>query len=313
MTDAHRLAREIAAKTAGVVSTRAARSVGLHGRLLARRLRDGEWSAPTPRVLVLSGSPSSFERDAWIGLYDAGKDAALSHDTLLALCNVPGFERYPIHVSCPRGRTTSDLDGVTVHHPRLWRADHRMLLNDIPVVTPTRALFDLANDGHVHTRRLERAINNAWARRLTSGELLKMMADDWCERGRRGSAFFHEYLATRPVDWQPPESNLEGRFVELIVGAGLPEPKRQRNLGDNVSWIGRIDMVDPEVPLVGEIDSDLFHTAPLDLESDSIRDERLSAAGFVVERFTEFEVWHRPAVVIERWRAARVGARRPKP
>ncbi len=185
-----------------------------------------------------------------------------------------------------------------------------MLLNEVPSVTPTRALFDLANDGETAARKLERAINNAWARGLTSGELLAAMADEWCERGRRGSAFFREYLERHPIDWQPPESNLEARFVELIVGAGMPEPKRQRNLGDVVSWIGRVDMLDPELPLVGEIDSDLFHTAPLDVESDAARDERLTDAGFEVARFTEFEVWHQATVVIERWRDKRRRAAR---
>jgi len=188
-----------------------------------------------------------------------------------------------------------------------------MLLNGIPSVTPTRALFDAANDGQMHDAKLERAINNAWARGLTSGELLQSMADDWLARGRRGSAFLREYLAGHPIDWQPPESNLEARFVDIIVGGGMPEPKRQRNLGDQVSWIGRVDMLDPEVPLVGEIQSDLFHTAPLDVQSDAERVERLRAAGFEVATFTEFEVWHRRSVVVERWREARNRARRRKP
>ena len=300
----------MAAKTAGVINIRAAREVGLSGRLLARRLRDEVWSSPTPRVLVLTGSAPTFEREAWIGLHDAGGSAGLSHDTLLALCGLPGFDVRPIHISCPRGRSALAAEGVVLHRPRLWPTNHRMLLNEMPCVTPTRALFDLANEGALHPLRLERAINSAWARRLTSGELLAAMADEWCERGRRGSAFFHEYLKGHPIDWQPPESNLEARFAELVVAAGFPEPKRQRNLGDDVSWIGRVDMLDPEVPLVGEIDSDLFHTAPLDVESDAARDERLNDAGFEVEHFKEFEVWHRASTVIDRWREARRRAKR---
>lgn len=309
MHEADQLSRELASKTAGVISTRAARGVGLAGRLLTRRLRDGVWSARTPRVLVLTGSAPGFDQDAWIGLLDAGPDSALSHDTLLALCRIPGFDLRPIHVSSPRGRNAKAPEGVILHQPRLWPVDHRMLLNEMPAVTPTRALFDAANDGQMREPQLERAVNNAWVRGFTSGELLAKMADDWCERGRRGSAFFRAYLETHPIDWQPPESNLEGRFVDLIVGAGMPEPKRQRNLGDQVSWIGRVDMLDPELPLVGEIDSDLFHTAPLDVASDAERDEKLKAAGFEVEHFKEFEVWHRRSVVIERWQRARMRAR----
>jgi len=309
MHEAEQRARELAAETGGALSRDAARAVKFSGSLLVRRLRSGEWSAPTARVLVLTGTPRTFDRDAWIGLYEAGASAAITTETALAKWRVPGFSLRPIQIAHERARNTTEIEGVVFHRPRLWPDHHRMLLNDVPTVTPTRALFDLVNDIDVHPKRAERAINNAWARGLTSGELLQKMADEWLQRGRRGSAFLREYLSTRPIDWQPPESNLEARFVQLIVDAGMPEPKRQRNIGDDVSWIGRIDMRDPELPLVGEIDSDLFHTAPLDVAADELRDERLAATGIRVERFTEAQIWRDPAGVVERWRRARLNAK----
>jgi very-short-patch-repair endonuclease len=256
-------------------------------------------------VLLLTSAPTTFDRDAWVGLYEGGPTAAITTDSALACWGVPGFSQRPIHIGHERNRTTASLEGVVWHESRFWPDDHRMLLNGMPIVTPTRALFDLANANDVNPQRVERAINNAWARRLTSGELLQKMLDEWCKRGRRGSAFLREYLAARPIDWQTPESNLERRFVELIVKAGMPEPKRQRNIGDDASWIGRIDMCDPELPLLGEIDSDLFHTAPLDASADAERDDRLTAAGFRVERFPERQIWYEPGTVVERWRRAR--------
>ena len=312
MHEAERWARELAAKTGGALGRDLARGVKFADGLLARRLRSGEWEAPTARVLLLTGAPATFERDAWVGLYEGGASAAITSMSALGLWRVPGFSIRPIHIGRDRNRSVADVDDVIWHAPRFWPEHHRMLLNDMPIVTPTRALFDAANDPSMHVQRVERAINNAWARGLTSGQLLQQMADEWCERGRRGSAFLREYLSTRPIDWQPPESNLERRFVELIVKAGMPEPKRQRNLGDAVSWIGRIDMLDPEVPLVAEINSDLFHTAPLDAESDALRYERLEAAGFAVEAFGEAEIWHNGSQVVERWRRARRRARGEK-
>jgi hypothetical protein len=303
-------ARELAAKTAGVLSTRLARSVGLAGHLLERRLERGEWIAATPRVLVLAGSPDTFEREAWIALHHAGESAALSHDTSLAEWRVPGFDLRPIHVSYGRGRPVEPIEGVVYHRPRLWLPHHRLTLNGLPVTTPTRALFDVANEGDLHELKLERTINNAWARRLTSGQDLAALAQEWCQRGRHGSAFLRAYLERHPIDWQPPESNLEARFIKLVVDAGMPEPVKQRNVGDHSAWIGRVDVCDPEVPLIGEIDSDLFHIAPLDQESDADRDARLTAAGFRVEHFKEFDVWHKGREVVERWRRAREIARR---
>jgi very-short-patch-repair endonuclease len=310
MVEADRLTWELAALTGGAAARAAARAVGMRGELLGRRLRDGALLAPTPRVLLLPGAPETFDRDAWIGLHDAGADAALNHDTALALWNVPGFELRPIHISRGRSRSTPAAPGVVLHRPRYWPREHRLLLNGLPVASPTRALFDLANEGEVHEAKLERTFNNAWARGLTCGESLVAMAAQWCARGRRGSAFIRAYLEHHPIAWQPPASNLEDRFRRLITDAGLPEPRRQVNLGDLTTWIGRVDFLDPEVPLVGEIDSDLFHIAPLDAESDEAREARLEAAGFVVKRFKESDVWYHGREVVERWREARREAAR---
>jgi hypothetical protein len=306
MREWEQAARAIAASTAGVTTRRAASGVGLHGHRLVRTLRGGEWLAVTDRVLVIAGAPATFERDAWIGLHDNGDESALSHDTALAVANVPGFTLRPIHLTRGRDGSRTLVDGIEVHRSRLWLPHHRLVRADgLRIATPTRALFDIANAGELHPKALERAINNAWARRLTSGELLSNMADEWCERGRRGSTMLREYLESRPIGWRPPESNVERRFIAIVTEAGMPPPLGQRNLGSKTMWIGRVDVCDPELPLVAEIDSDLFHAAPLDAESDAERDRLLTASGFRVERFTEHEIWYDRTRVIERWQRAR--------
>jgi hypothetical protein len=308
MAETDRLVRELAAAQGGVVARTAARDLGMTRHVLARRLRDGVLVAWGPRVLVLAGAPPTFARDAWIALIDAGDGAALSQDTALSQWGVPGFGARPIHVTRDRRRPSSfTAPGAVVHRSHLWPTSHRLLLNDIPATIPTRALFDIANGGDMHPMKIERAINNAWARGLTSGRELAAVADEWCERGRRGSTFVREYVERHPIEWEPPASNVEGRFFELIVDAGMPAPVRQANVG-GARWIGRVDVRDPALPVIGEIDSDLFHTAPLDVAADAKRDEELTAAGFVVVRFTEFEVWHRRDVVVDRWREARRSA-----
>jgi very-short-patch-repair endonuclease len=77
------------------------------------------------------------------------------------------------------------------------------------------------------------------------------------------------------------------------------------NLGDDSRWIGRVDGLDPELPLVAEVDSERFHFAPIDGDEDAARDEALGTAGLTVVRFTESDVWHDPARVVRRWRDAR--------
>ena len=196
------------------------------------------------------------------------------------------------------------------HHPRLLPASHLVRRpNGLIVTSPTRTLADLAGMD-LHPKRVERAINSTWANGLTDRRRLGVMAKEWCERGRPGSAFLHEYLDSRALDWTPPASNLAARFIQIVVDAGMPEPISEVNLGDNERWLGRVDCLDPEYALVAEIDSERFHAAPLDKASDAARDVAMGLAGFDTERFREFEVWHRPKEVADRWREARDRARR---
>ena len=85
----------------------------------------------------------------------------------------------------------------------------------------------------------------------------------------------------------------------------VSRPKRQANLGNDSRWIGRVDVKDPELSLIGEADSETFHFAPIDGDDDAARDEAFGEAGLEVVRFTEHEIWHEPRVVVARWRAAR--------
>ena len=76
----------------------------------------------------------------------------------------------------------------------------------------------------------------------------------------------------------PVESELEARFVDLIRSAGLPEPIRQMNVGDESDWIGRVDFAYPAVNLLVELDGRRHHSAKLDLEADR-RARRPAVAG----------------------------------
>ena len=107
----------------------------------------------------------------------------------------------------------------------------------------------------------------------------------------------------------PPESNLEARLIDLIDAAGIPRPLRQKDLGDNVRWLGRVDLYWSQWLLVVEVDSDRYHGALSDREDDAKRQRALAAAGYTVVRVTEFELWHRRDQVIDRLRSAVAAAR----
>jgi hypothetical protein len=285
-----------------VMSRKQARDLGAKRWHVDDCMKTGEWEWATSRVLRLVGGRRSFGQLCMFAVLHTG--GALCAGTTLALCEVPGWpRRAPIHIAIMRGRPTHQLAGVRLHEVRSLPDRHLMLINGIRSVTPTRAIYDLA--ARHDWRKVKRALENTWRRKWTSGGLLHQMGPEWLGRGRPGTVAMRELLAVTPVDYQLPDSNLEDRLCSIIEAAGFPRPVRQPNLGNDSRWIGRVDVKDPELPLIGEADSEMFHFAPIDGDDDAQRDVDFRDAGFEVARFKEHEIWHEPVAVVARWDEAR--------
>lgn len=297
-------------KQFGAVSRAQGLAAGLGPGAWKRRVAAGRLVMITDHVAVSPASDNSWERRVIVGLLEGGDGSALSIESALAFYGVPGFARDPVHISRPRVAYRGKHESIVWHHPRLLPASHIIEVNGLRVTTPARALADFAGVKDIHPKRVQRAIETAWAARLVNRTLLDQMAQEWCERGRAGSAFLRSYLETTPIEFVPAASNLARRFVSLITEAGMPEPRSEVNVGDAAAWLGRVDCLDPELPLVAEIDSDRFHVAPLDVAHDDARNAAIERAGFRVVRFKEFDVWHRGRDVVETWRAERAKLRR---
>jgi hypothetical protein len=294
--------RALAQSQRHVVSRADASRLGATWRQLQSRVASGEWEWVTSRVLRLVGGRRSYEQLCMIAVLHTG--GVLCAETTLALCQIPGYPRKSrIHVAIRRGERYWPLDFVKIHELRSLPAHHTVRINGIPSVTPTRAIYDLA--ARHPWKKIRRTINNTWRRKHTTGGLIHRMGPEWLRRGRAGSVAMRHILTITPIDYDLPDSALEDRFFSIIEGAGFPRPKRQQNLGDDSRWIGRVDAKDPELPLVGEVDSETFHFEPIDGDDDALRDDAFGEAGIKVVRFTEAEIWHQPDVVIARWANAR--------
>jgi hypothetical protein len=301
---------ELALGQYGAVAQWQASELNIDAPTWRRRRLSAHWNMATSRVIVSAAAPESFEQSMSVALLDAGRGAALSHPTATNIYGVAGFTESPIHVTRPRRNAHTPPTDVAWHHPRLLPPGHVLVVNGLRVTTPARMVADLAGLRGVHAKKVERIADSTWAAGLLRLDELERMREEWCERGRRGSVWLREYLESKPANWTPPASNLARRFIELIKAAGLPEPRSEVNIGNDSTWIGRVDCLDPELPLIAEIDSDRFHVAPTDQASDARRDINLGNAGFHVIRFAEQEVWYDGPGTVRRWREKRNVVRR---
>jgi hypothetical protein len=271
------------------------------------RLVDLRRLAPmTRRVFRLLGAPETQAQRVLAAVLDADPNAVLSHASALAWWQVPGFGLKQVHVTTPRSAPRrSRRRAEVVWHKGRVPDRHVRVLDGVPVVSPTRALFDTAGMAEMHPQRIERAVDNAWSMRLVSGHTLRRMLREVTTKGRPGIAVMRDVLADRGLDYVPPASNLEGRVADILKGQGHSELRRQVDTGDDESWIARVDFADTELPFRLEVQSERFHASLLDTRTDRERKARLEAAGFVTVVVTDDEVWHYPDVVVEKVRVGR--------
>ncbi|MEZ5383125.1 MAG: DUF559 domain-containing protein [Microthrixaceae bacterium] len=327
MDDCDRELLDIAYRQLGLVTREQVEKVGLNTEAWLHRRRREHWRPVTGEVWIRSGAPTSEHTLALAAVLHYGSGAAISHHSAAALWGVPGFRLAPIHVAVPRPRygghgstVVSDPSAdrrdrrnrptrVIVHRPRAWPPRPVGVLDGIPVVRPALLVLQLAP--WVAPQRLQRVLDNLWSRRLVSGSSIATELEPVMCRGRAGVTALRELLDRCGPDYVPPASNLERRLIDLVEQAGLPPLLRQVNLGDHRRWCGRVDLFWPQWLIIVEVDSDRYHLALSDRDADAERQAALEAAGFRVVRVTEFELWHRRDVVIERLREAIRAARRP--
>jgi hypothetical protein len=277
----------------GLLSRTQAFELGLSSKAIEHGLRNRHWHRVGRGVYRLAGAIETPRLRAMTAVLAAGEGAALSHKSAAALHDLPGFHLEPLIVSIKRTRRS--LSGVRLEQSMALQPEHCQVVDSIRCTTVARTLFDLCGD--VNARRAERALDTALARKLVTRPALWRVLDELAEHGRAGTVLFRTLLTEREPDYTPPESELEVRFIELVVAHGLAEPERQVDLGDRDGWIGRVDFLFRAARLVVEVDGAEFHDGLVDQRRDSERDARLVAAGWHVLRFRWDDIVNRPDAV----------------
>ncbi len=231
----------------------------------------------------------------------------LSHASAASLWALPGFRLLPAHVTHARTTGYRSTPLPHLHRTTYLPGHHVTEVDGIPVLTPSRLLFQLAASHSV--TRMASLTDKAWSRRLVSGRSLHDMCDELSEHGRNGMAVMRAVLEVRPIGYVPPESNLEARVEEIMRDHDLPNMRRQVELGGR-DWLGRVDFVAMELPLVVFVDGERWHSSVLDRAADARQQAGLEDSGFVVVRIPEWNVWHDVPSVVTAVRAGWTAARR---
>jgi len=265
-----------------------------------RHLVDAGFLHRLERALyAIAGAPESRRQAVLAAVFAGGPHATAASETAADLWGWPGFSDVSILISTPYGCDHEFTLG-RLRQSCLLPEEHVVTRDGIRLTCPARTLFDLA--ARVSFKRLERAANTALAKRQVTIVAMRRMLTDLGKRGRPGTRRFRLLVEKLERARGHPESNLEDDFLRLVVEHGLPEPQLQVEIFDDDGFIARVDDLWRPQMLIAEVDSDWFHTAPLDEEADAVRDKRLRALGYEIVRFSEHQIQRRPEYVNRRLR-----------
>ena len=297
----------IAATQHGVFERRQALDAGVTERQLRARLRSGQLTAVTRRVLRSASAPWTPMAQAWAALLDLGPGAAISRPSALAQYRVPGHTLAPVHVVVPRARRSGIVEPAQLHTSTALPDEHLAVVNGLLTTTPARTVLDMA--AVLRRNQLERLIDRLWAKGLLLPSQLVWMADGW-GRGRANADALRHIAAERSDQELAPESNTESRLAQVLRDAGQPPMRRQVWVGGDQP-VGRIDFVDDDAWLLLEVQSELFHGSLSDRRRDAERHAQLRALGWDLMEAWEHRVWHDgPALAAEIGHRRAAGRRR---
>jgi hypothetical protein len=155
----------------------------------------------------------------------------------------------------------------------------------IPVTSVSRTLFDLA--AVVSRRELEKALNEAEVRRLTSRVSLPSLLGRYSRR--RGAVILRALLRDLDASKGVTRSELEERFAALIEAHGIPKPRRNADLAVR-GRLFKADCLWRQQGIIVELDGRAVHGTVQAFEADRERDRLLVGEGWRVIHLTWLQV-----------------------
>jgi len=282
--------RETAAERHGLVTVEDLRELGLRSSSTSSWVAQGRLVRLAPRVYLLPELLDDWSHLAAICL--STPSASASHRAAARLWDLDGVEVELIEISVP---TAVKVRRGVVHRTGDLAAFDVTEVEGIRCTDPTRTLVDLGavvDDGVV-----ERALECALRRRLTSVRRLEWRLDALAGRGRPGPRALRRVLARRPGGAPATESDLETRFVQCLRAGGVDEPQRQHRISLPGGGSARLDLAYPAARLFVELDGWASHGSKGSFERDRRRQNQAVLAGWRPLRFTWRDVEGDPARV----------------
>jgi very-short-patch-repair endonuclease len=293
----------------GLVTLDAVRAAGLSRATWLRAL-DNQLELVHPGVARVIGSPQTRQQQIAAAVLAAGPGAIASHRSAALNWGVDRPPTDPVDLILSDRNRQATLDGVIVHRPRDLVDLGAVIRLGIPTCKVVRWLCDL---GAVDPDGVHPAVGYVVTNGLVPAHHLEAAVRVHSRCGRAGVPALRDALADWLADGKLLDSELERLMRRVAKRFRLP-PMEFHAIVHGYE----VDFLVVGTPIVLECDGWEFHDKRRDrFEGDRRKDAELTAAGFIVVRFTWSTLTRQPQWVasmvtnaVRRWANVDLGGLR---
>jgi very-short-patch-repair endonuclease len=280
----------------GVVSLSECLERGLTRSEVSRLVERGLLMKLLPRIYRTAGAPESFQQSLWAAHKWAEGSALFSHRTALKLRDWPVPPGRFVDMST-MSRAKSPAEWLNLFVTRRDPFEGSVSIGALPATGPGRSLLDAASV--LTSIRLEMALDHALRRGgVTVADLWATLIDEG-GRGCAGARRLKKLLEARDDGRARSHSDLEVLLDRLLAGSSLPPYDRQFEVVTREGIPAHIDFAWPEGRLGVESEGFDVHMRRLQWQSDMARQNSLAQVGWLLLRFSWYDVTRRPQYVLE--------------
>jgi very-short-patch-repair endonuclease len=230
------------------------------------------------------------------GKLAVGDGAVASFRSAATLLGMPGVTRW-VEMTVLHSRKVK-VEGIIAHRTRCLPPEDVCEVKGIPATTAGRTIADLAP---VYPKaKVGRLLDYARAERLVTRAEMEGRAS-----GRKHDDVLRQLLDERPATPRPMGSEFEAGLFRVLREAGLPLPVSQYRIlmsdGDEIF----VDFAYPELLLILEADSYIWHVSVDAWRRDRERNNELVVMGWSILPITWVQVQWEPAEVARQVGGAR--------
>jgi very-short-patch-repair endonuclease len=293
--DARRELDRIGKRQHGILSFDDLIAHGLIREGINRRVKTNSLIRLYQGVYRMPGAPETWQQALWAARKWAGADCVFSHRSGLLLLGMAGATDRVVEMTVTR-RIRSPSERLLLHYTRRDPFVDAIEIEGLPVTSAGRTILDSA--AVARRWQVEAALDDGLRRKLFSVDDMWRLLAKAGGRGRKGSALVRSLLEDRSDGRARSHSKLEIKLDGVLRNSSVPRYFRQFEVMTRSGVPADVDFAWPEAKLAVEVDGYRWHSGRQQWQSDLERQNALAEVGWLVLRFSWYDVVSRPDYVI---------------